>query len=91
MYIYTHLGQFTLTHKYWLVAHRWLKACGVHLASENHLRDVSKRQLGTNLAGEAAPFSFAVRSGGEDLRPAPFVFIPDLIAKVVQLLEQNKR
>ena len=59
------------------------------MASENSLRDVFKRN-GANLTGEADTLSFVVRSGGEDLRHAPFVFISDLVAKVVHLLEQNE-
>eukprot|EP00731_Ephydatia_muelleri_P034946 Em0087g15a len=43
------------------------------------------------LKGELAPFSFSLLSGGEEFRGAPLVFIPDLILKVVELLEENDR
>ncbi|KAL5488590.1 hypothetical protein EMCRGX_G017558 [Ephydatia muelleri] len=33
----------------------------------------------------------ANRKGGEEFRGAPLVFIPDLILKVVELLEKNDR
>ena len=61
------------------------------MASEKRQRGLSRQQLGTNLTGEAAPFSFPSKQGGEDLRPAPLVYVPDLVAKVLQVLEQNER
>eukprot|EP00731_Ephydatia_muelleri_P038243 Em0689g3a len=36
-------------------------------------------------------FSLSLPSGGEEFRGAPLVFIPDLILKVVELLEENDR
>ena len=43
------------------------------------------------LKGEMALFSFPLPSGGEELRSAPLVYIPDLVQKVVDLLEENQR
>ena len=70
---------------------RWLKARGVSLPSEKRQRALSHEILGENLQSEAAPFSFPLKHGGEDLRPAPLVFVPDLPAMVFQHLEQNDR
>ena len=50
---------------------------------------MAKEQVGDNLEAETAPFSFSIPSGGEELRVAAHVFIPNLVEKVVQLLEQN--
>ena len=55
------------------------------------MRHVSRKAVGENLKGELAPFSFSLPSGGEEFRGAPLVFIPDLILKVVELLEENDR
>ena len=60
------------------------------MASEQQLQKLSKEQIGTNLAGEAVPFAFQLQKG-VDLRPAPLVYVPDLVAKVLQLLDQNDR
>ena len=46
--------------------------------------------LGHNLEGEEAPFPFPT-SRGVDIRPAPLVYIPDLIGKVTQMLDQNDK
>ena len=65
------------------------------------MRHASRKAVGENLKGELAPFSFSLPSGGafsfslpsggEVFRGAPLVFIPDLILKVVELLEENDR
>ena len=54
-------------------------------------RALSKELVGSNLASEAALFSFPMESCGEELRPAPLVYVPDLSGKIFQLLEQNDR
>ena len=70
---------------------RWMKAWGVSIASERKQRALSKELVGNNLASEAALFSFPMENCGEELRPAPLVYVPDLSGKIVQLLEQNDR
>ena len=61
------------------------------MPSEKKQRALSKEILGSNLESEAAPFSFPLKHGGEDLRPAPLVFVPDLPALIIQHLDQNDR
>ena len=62
------------------------------IASERKQRALSKELVGSNLASEAALFSFPMEScGKEELRPAPLVYVPDLSGKIFQLLEQNNR
>ena len=68
-----------------------MKAWGVSIASERNQRALSKELVGSNLASEAAFFSFPMVSCGEELRPAPLVYVPDLSGKIFQLLEQNYR
>ena len=74
---------------FWL--YRWFKACGVAIPSEKKQRKLSHQVLGDNLESEATPFAFPLKHGGEDLRPAPLVYVPDLVAKIFQHLEQNER
>ena len=61
------------------------------MGSERKMRKAAVEMVGTNLLSEAAPFSFCLKSGGEEIRAAPLVYIPDLCAKVLELLEQNER
>ena len=60
------------------------------MASEKQIRKVSEELIGEELKAEAAPFCFPSKSG-VDICPAPLVYVPDLIGKVFQLLEQNLR
>ena len=53
--------------------------------------NICRRIVGDNLKGEMALFSFPSTSGCEELRGAALVYIPDLVLKVVKLLEENQR
>ena len=55
---------------------RWFKARGVIVPSERKQRRLSEEMIGNNL---------------EDLRPAPLVYVPDLLAIIFQHLEQYER
>ena len=41
------------------------------------MRSVAAKQIGDNLESEIAPFAFPLDSGGEGLRSAAQVFIPN--------------
>lgn len=64
--------------------------CTKYTASEKQLQKVSAEIDGDSLLGEAAPFYFPMKFG-IDIRPSPLVFVPDLVSKIVQVLEQNER
>ena len=55
------------------------------------MRHISSQIVSDNLKGEIAPFSFPIPSGGEEIKGAPLLYIPQLVDKVVQLLERNER
>ena len=55
------------------------------------MHNICRRIVGNKLKGEMALFSFPSTSGGEELRGAALVYIPDLVLKVVELLEENQR
>ena len=67
-----------------------MEAQGVKMASERSMRMLSEVILGDNLAAEEVPPSKPLRFG-IDLRLAPLVYIPDLVGKIIQLLEKNDR
>ena len=54
------------------------------------MRYICRQILGDKLKGKMALFSFPSNSGGEELRGAALVNIPDLVLKVVELLEENQ-
>ena len=52
------------------------------------MRYICRRIVGNNLK---ALFSFPSTSCSEELRVAALVYIPDVVLKVVDLLEENQR
>ena len=64
-------------------------AWNISLASEAKERALANVLVGPNLDAEAVVFTFPNSGGGEQIRKAPMAFVPDLVAKVRQLLDQN--
>ena len=78
-------------HKYVMLPHtRWMKAQGIQLASEGRVRRLSQEMLGDNLAATEVPLSQPLWFG-VDLKVSPLVYVPDLVERILQLLEQNDR
>lgn len=52
-----------------------------------------KELVGPNLTSESIAFTFLIDggAGGEEVRKAPMAYVPDLVAKVTQLLDQNDK
>lgn len=72
---------------------RWFKECSVSIPSEKLMRKRAGEVIGDSVVVvEKVALTFPLKSsGGEEVRLRPFGYIPDLWAKVVQLLEQNER
>ena len=60
------------------------------MASERSMRMLSEEMTGDNLAAEEVPLSQPLRYG-VDLRLSPLVYVPNLVGKIMTLLEQNAR
>lgn len=63
------------------------------MRSERRMRQRVNDMRGESnlLCSEACLFSFACKSGGEEMRTAPLVYIPHLTAKVVEFLDKYDR
>ena len=72
-----------------VLVHRWLKCWGVAIAGENRMRTVSGELLGENLEAVATPLTFRLKDGGEEILPAPMVYVKDLWTKVEDLLNNS--
>lgn len=72
-------------------AHRWMSSWNISLSTEGKVRSMARDLIGPNLASELVPFTFSLDGGGEEIRKAPMAYIPDLQAKIKQLLDQNDR
>lgn len=43
------------------------------------------------MAAERGAFTFPAEKGGEEIREVPFVYIPNLIAKIADAVTQHER
>lgn len=60
--------------------------------SELKQRALSKDLIGSNLKCENVAFTFYLEHRTvEEIRKSPIAYVPDLVAKVIQLLDQNDR
>ena len=67
---------------------RWFKVFNIHLASENKQRSLAKEITGDSMEAERGAFLFSLEKG---IRAVPFVYVPNLICKVADLLTHNER
>ena len=54
-------------------------------------RALAKSILGDNLNAELGAFTFKRDGGGETIKEAPFVYVPNLIRKATDLIEHHRR
>lgn len=66
--------------------HRWLKSLSISVSSEKQQRAMAKGIVGDNLVAERGAFTFSLEKGGEEIRDVPFVYCPNLIAKMADLI-----
>ena len=55
------------------------------------MRGRATELVGDHLVAEKAPFSFALKEGGEEIRSSSFVYVKSLQDKVESMLDQNER
>ena len=60
-----------------------MKEWGIQIASERKMRLKSSGLSDAPLWSEMALFSFPLQSGGEEMKPAPLIYVPDLKHKVL--------
>ena len=60
------------------------------LASEKKQRALAQQEAGGNLCAEIVPFVF-VEDGVESFKESPFVYVPNLMAKLADRLTAHQR
>lgn len=70
---------------------RWLKGLHISVASEVKRRALAKDIVGENMVAEMGAFSFRADGGGEEIREAPYVHVPNLIRKAADVIEEHRR
>lgn len=68
-----------------------MKEWGVQIASERSLRKRASTLITNDFVAENAMFSFSLKSGGDELQPAPIVYVPHLKDKIFTLLDKNNQ
>ena len=71
--------------------HRWLKTLGISVGSELKQRSLAKEILGDNLVSEMGAFTFKRDGGGEEIKHKPFVYVPNLIKRASDMVEQHRQ
>ena len=61
------------------------------MGSEAKQRALAKDIIGDNIVAELGAFTFRREGGGEEIREVPFAYVPNLIRKVADLVEQYQR
>ena len=70
-----------------LIIPRWMREWKISFGTEYKERSLAKDLIGANVTSETVAFTFPLNGGGEEVRKAPMAYIPDLPAKVIQLLD----
>ena len=70
----------------------WMKSWEISAASEQKQRAMMKADLeNMSVEAEGVPFSFNIKRGRRELRPAPLAYISDFKSLVFHLLEEKDR
>ena len=87
MYVHVHVQAIIIR----ATPNRWLKKWGLTMASEKRQRELAQQWSPDCVQAEYVPFSFRLSNGGEEMRPAPFAYIPDIWNRLIQLLDDMNR
>lgn len=60
------------------------------MGSEVKQRALAKDLIGDNIQAELGAFTFRLDGGGEEIRETPFVYIPNLIRRATDLIEEHR-
>ena len=52
---------------------------------------MAKEIVGDNIVAERGAFSFPAEKGGEVVKEVPFVYVPNLIRKIADVVAQHER
>ena len=68
-----------------------MKSLNISVGSEVRQRKLAKEIIGDNVVAELGAFTFKREGGGEEIREVPFVYIPNIIRKATDLIEDHTR
>ena len=62
----------------------------ISIASEKQQRIMLRDRVGENLVAERGAFTFSWDKGGKEIRDVPFVYSPNFVAKVADIIQQHE-
>ena len=71
--------------------YRWFKSFNIVIASERQQRKLAKDIIAEDLVAERGAFTFSLERGREEIREIPFVYRPNLIAAIADLVARHDR
>ena len=71
--------------------YRWFKSLNVAVASERQQRKLAKEIVDQTIVAECGAFTFSLERGRTEIREVPFVYRPNLIAAIADLVDQHHR
>lgn len=70
---------------------RWLKGLHISIGSEVKRCALAKEIIGDNMVAEMGAFAFKRDGDGEEIKEVPFVYVPNLVKKVADKIEEHRR
>ena len=74
-----------------ITCNRWMKAWRTSFGSNGKQQKIAKELVGPKLTAGTGAFSFSMEGARDEITKAPVAYIPDLLAEVIQLLDQNNK
>lgn len=68
-----------------------MKSLHIDVGSEAKQRALAKEIVGDNIVAEMGAFTFRLDGGGDEIREAPFVYVPNLIRRASDLIQQHSQ
>ena len=68
---------------------RWLKTLNISLASEHKQRLLARTLCDENVQAEMSPFTSSLDGDGQQIREVPFVYVPNIIRKIADIIEHH--
>lgn len=68
-----------------------MKTLNISVASERKQRSLAKTTVGENLVAEMGAFTKRLDGGGEEICEVPFVYVPNLVRAVSDLVEEHRQ
>ena len=70
---------------------RWLKTLNISLASEHKQRLLACSLCDENVQAEMGPFTSSLDGGGQQIQEVPFVYVPNIIRKIADIIEHHEQ